>query len=325
LPLDMVQNKFPKINQDGKMPAAHPTEALNWNPPGHGDVYTVLHSTGMLENLLAAGIKYALISNSDNLGATYSNRIVGFMEKNNVPFIMETAKRIKSDVKGGHLAKKAGEDKLALRELANCPADEEDSFIDIDKWTDFNTNNIWLNLESLKKILIENDGVMPLDLIVNSKVNNPQAGEDSDNPADTKKVYQLETAMGSAISYFDGAKAVRVDTTKRFFPTKKSSDLLLLRSDALILNLEDGSITLNSRQTKPVVLLDDNYKTTQDLKAMCPEGYPSLKDCDNLEIKGPVIFGENVVIKGNVKIVNKSENPLKIDSNTVLENVVISQ
>ncbi len=37
---------------------------------GHGDLYTALYGSGQLDALLAKGIKYMFVSNSDNLGAT---------------------------------------------------------------------------------------------------------------------------------------------------------------------------------------------------------------------------------------------------------------
>ena len=49
------------------------------------------------------------------------------------------------------------------------------------------------------------------------------------------QVFQLETAMGAAIECFPGAGAVAVPRT-RFAPVKKCNDLLLLRSDAYVVN-----------------------------------------------------------------------------------------
>lgn len=45
----------------------------------------------------------------------------------------------------------------------------------------------------------------------------------------------METAMGAAIECFKGAGAVAVPRT-RFAPVKKCNDLLLLRSDAYVVN-----------------------------------------------------------------------------------------
>ena len=68
-------------------------------------------------------------------------------------------------------------------------------------------------------------------MIVNEKTVDPS---DSSSPP----VFQLETAMGAAIGVFEGARAIRVPRS-RFVPVKKTSDLLVLRSDAYVLG--DGA------------------------------------------------------------------------------------
>jgi len=321
LRLEMIQNKYPKIKKENFFPADHSDDSLNWNPPGHGDIYSTLDTTGLLDELLNFGIKYAFISNADNLGAVFSESIVGFMENEKINFVMETAKRTESDKKGGHLAKDKERNKLKLRERANCSEKEIKFFEDINKWSDFNTNNLWINLETLKTKLI--DGKFDLDLIVNEKRNNPQKKEEKGTHEDNVKVYQLETAMGSAVGNFEKACAIRIDTTRRFFPTKKISDLMILRSDAIRIN-DDGIIELNGRNTKPFVELDKElYKTIDDLEELCQE-LPSLKDCDRLKVIGPgkVIFGKNVVLKGDIFIENKENATCKIE-NITLDNCSI--
>ncbi len=47
---------------------------------------------------------YALLCNSDNLGATMDERILGYFAHNDLPFLMEVARRTPTDAKGGHLA-----------------------------------------------------------------------------------------------------------------------------------------------------------------------------------------------------------------------------
>jgi hypothetical protein len=66
-------------------------------------------------------------------------------------------------------------------------------------------------------------GVLALPLIKNKKTVNPRDGA-------SPTVFQLETAMGSAIECFEGAAAVVVPRT-RFAPVKTTSDLFVLRSD----------------------------------------------------------------------------------------------
>ena len=70
VPLDFTQSKEPKIEEDGLGPVEWPPNPdLEWCPPGHGDLYTSLQSSGMLERLLDEGYRYAFVSNVDNLGA----------------------------------------------------------------------------------------------------------------------------------------------------------------------------------------------------------------------------------------------------------------
>lgn len=78
----------------------------------------------------------------------------------------------------------------------------------------FNTNNIWLNLKAIKRIM-EGEG-MDLEIIVNNKTTD--SGE---------AVIQLETAVGAAIKHFKGAHGINVPRS-RFLPVKSSSDLLLM-------------------------------------------------------------------------------------------------
>lgn len=76
----------------------------------------------------------------------------------------------------------------------------------------------------MQATLKASNGVLRLPLIKNKKTVNPR---DSSTPA----VFQLETAMGSAIECFDDAGAVVVPR-ERFAPVKTANDLFVLRSDA---------------------------------------------------------------------------------------------
>ena len=66
---DFLQSMIPKLEADSLAPVSWPpAPALEWCPPGHGDVYGALRRSGMLDALLERGFEYAMISNSDNLG-----------------------------------------------------------------------------------------------------------------------------------------------------------------------------------------------------------------------------------------------------------------
>lgn len=69
--IELMQNKVPKVDKASLQPAAWSQNPhLEWCPPGHGDLYTALYGSGKLQELLAEGVKYMFVSNSDNLGAT---------------------------------------------------------------------------------------------------------------------------------------------------------------------------------------------------------------------------------------------------------------
>ncbi len=117
LDLDFVQNKYPRIRKDTMQPLELDDDDQNWNPPGHGDIYSALYSSGLLDSLLDKGYNYAFISNSDNLGAVIDPKILTYMDREKIPFIMEVCRRTEMDKKGGHLAQ-TKEGNLVLREVA---------------------------------------------------------------------------------------------------------------------------------------------------------------------------------------------------------------
>ena len=309
VPPDFMQNKEPKLLVDGLEPLEWPDDpSLEWCPPGHGDLYTALLTSGMLEQLLDAGYRYAFVSNSDNLGAVLEPRILAWMAREELPFVMEVTDRTEADRKGGHIAH-LRDGGYVLRETAQTPEEDLDALQDISRHRYVNTNNLWVDLEALKRVMEERDGVLGLPLIVNRKTADPG---DKSTPA----VYQLETAMGAAVGVFEGARPVRV-TRQRFSPVKTTEDLLALRSDAYVLG-EDARVQLAPERdgTPPVVDLDDeHYKLLRDFDERFPAGAPSLVEAERLSVEGDVTFGRDVVVRGTVTV----EGPAEIDDGTVLE------
>jgi UTP--glucose-1-phosphate uridylyltransferase len=311
-PLVFLQNKFPKILQKDLSPATWPQNPqLEWNPPGHGDIYPAIYTSDMLKRLLDRGITYAFISNSDNLGATMDTALLGYFAANKLPFMMEVARRTPSDVKGGHIARyKDG--RLTLREAAQCPQDELHAFQDINLYGFFNTNNIWINLEALQR-LIEKHKTVQLPMIRNPKTLDPR---DENSP----EVYQVETAMGAAISLFEGAAAIHVPET-RFFPVKKCSDLLAIRSDRFVFSKEK-TFTLNPATglQRIEIDLDPKYYGKIDLfNERFSDHVPSLIECESLTIQGDVRFEANVSIKGRVFIKNNRNQPAIVKAGMVVD------
>nr|MBL0714019.1 UTP--glucose-1-phosphate uridylyltransferase [Desulfobacterales bacterium] len=313
-PLTFIQNKFPKILQENLKPADWPeAPELEWNPPGHGDIYTAIQTSGILDRLLEGGYRYALICNSDNLGATVDLPLLGFMAANDIPFVMEVARRTPADAKGGHLAVRP-DGGLILRESAQFPADSDGG--DIGRYAYFNTNNLWVNLPYLKT-LIQQHGTIPLPLILNPKTLDPR---DPASPA----VFQLESAMGAATGLFEGARAVLVPRT-RFFPVKKCNDLLILRSDCFTLN-NRFQLEANPHQNHggPLVSLDPAfYRRIDQFEARFPAGVPSLLECEQLTIRGDIRFESPVTIKGKVGLTNPDSTQKTIEAGSVISEDLI--
>ena len=296
VPADFVQNKEPKLRADTLRPVSWPADpALEWAPPGHGDLYTALVSSGMLAALLDAGYRWAFVANVDNLGAVLDPRILGWVAAQEIPFLMEAADRTDADRKGGHLAVRGDDGSLVLREIAQTPESDLAAFQDVARHRYFNTNNLWLDLRALDAVMAARGGVLGLPMIVNRKTVDPR---DASSPA----VIQLETAMGAAISVFSGARALRVPRT-RFAPVKTTDDLLALRSDAYVLTDELHVTLAPSRSRPPYVELDSRfYKQVGDFEERFAAGAPSLVACESLRVSGDVTFGAGVVVRGRVEV-----------------------
>ena len=312
IPLDFLQHKVPKVVQSDLSPAIWPADPeLEWWPPGHGDIYTALVTSGMLESMLTAGYEYVFVSNADNLGAVIDTAILGYFARNSLPFMMEVADRTEADRKGGHLAKRPN-GQLILRESAQCPEEDTYTFQDVSRHRYFNTNNLWINLSALRQRLARDNNVLELSMIRNSKTVDPT--DSSSTP-----VFQLETAMGAAIAVFEKAGAVRVPRS-RFAPVKTTSDLLSIRSDDYVLNEKFVVVPAEDRRVGPaIVSLDSNwFRFIGDLESRFPHGAPSLIDCKKFTVSGEFWFGKNITLQGDVKMVNKTAQQVCVEDGAII-------
>jgi UTP--glucose-1-phosphate uridylyltransferase len=300
LPSSFLQHRHPKVYADTFMPAAEPNEELNWNPPGHGDIYASLLATGLAEKLLSLGKRYLFVANADNLGASVEPAILGYLALTGAPFLMETAERTKADAKGGHLARRKSTGRFLLRESSQAPVTPDGGIIpqfqDVSLYKHFNTNNIWLDLEAVLKVAREHEGAIPLPLISNRKTVNPR-------DKGSRKVIQIETAMGAAIEVFEGATALQVPRS-RFAPVKSNNDLLVVRSDAYTLS-KSYALVVNPERSLPglpIVTLDAHYYgLLNDFEARV-KVVPSLVDAEYFAVLGDVTFSHSLRVSGKSKL-----------------------
>lgn len=302
--IELLQNKSPKVDAETMEPAVYPPNPdAEWCPPGHGDIYISLVGSGMLDKLINDGVKYLFVSNSDNLGATLDLKLLSYFASSGKAFLMEVCERTPSDKKGGHLCVRKKDNRIMLRESAMCPDADKSHFENINKHKFFNTNSLWVNLPKLKATMEKDGGVLKLPMIKNKKTVNPR-------DSSTAKVFQLETAMGSAIECFDDAGAVVVPRS-RFAPVKTCNDLFALRSDAYVVTPEH-TVVLASGEKGPLVKLDDkHYKLVDKMDALV-KAPPSMKECTSLTVQGKILFSPGVLLKGDVKLKNDGDEPVEI-------------
>ena len=307
LPLTFLQNQEPKLRADDLTPVEWPADpSLEWCPPGHGDLYPALEGSGVLDQLLAAGFKYACVSNGDNLGASPDPRIAGWFANSGAPYAAEVCRRTVNDKKGGHLAVRKSDGQLILRDTAQTLEEDMQYFTDEHRHLFFHTNNLWFDLERLRAMLTERNSVLGLALIRNEKTVDPT--DSSSTP-----VIQIESAMGAAIEVFEGATAICVGRD-RFLPVKTTNELLLLRSDVYDL---DGGHLVAQTDASPEIDLDSRYyKKVDEFAERFPEA-PSLKQATRLRVEGDWTFGRDVTVVGDVTLA-EGDGPQAVADGTML-------
>ena len=306
------QSKYPRVFKDSLLPV--PTDYNDpldcWYPPGHGDLFESLLSSGELDALIAQGREILFVSNGDNLGATVDLKILNHMIETNAEYIMELTDKTRADVKGGTLINYDGQ--VRLLEVAQVPKEHIDEFKNIRKFTNFNTNNLWINLRAVKRLLEQ--GSIEMEIIPNQKTIS-RGGHDIN-------VLQLETACGSAIRHFNGAHGVVVPRS-RFLPVKTCSDLLMVKSD--LFYLQHGALKLDPSRfgPNPLIKLGSHFKKVSNFSERIPH-IPKIIELDHLTITGNVFLGKDVTLKGTVIIVCSDGQKIDIPNGSVLENVVIT-
>ncbi|KAG7839740.1 hypothetical protein KL942_003351 [Ogataea angusta] len=306
------QSRYPRVFKDSLLPVPQSfDDKLDaWYPPGHGDLFESLVSSGELDVLLEQGKEILFVSNGDNLGATVDTKILNHMVETGAEYIMELTDKTRADVKGGTLINYNGQ--VRLLEIAQVPKDHVEDFKSIKKFTNFNTNNLWINLRAIKRLVEAN--ALEMEIIPNSKSISVGNSE--------MQVLQLESAVGAAIRHFKGAHGVVVPRS-RFLPVKTCSDLMLVKSD--LFNLQHGALKLDSARFggAPLIKLGSHFKKVSNFQQRIPH-MPRILELDHLTVTGNVYFGRGVQLKGTVIIVCSDGQRIDIPNGSILENVVVT-
>jgi len=312
--LTFNQSRYPRVLKDSLLPAPKSSDSQlsDWYPPGHGDVFESLVNSGILDQLLERGVEVIFLSNADNLGAVVDLRILQHMVETKSEYIMELTDKTKADVKGGTIIDYEGSARLL--EIAQVPKEHVNEFKSIKKFKYFNTNNIWMNLRAIKRV-VENQE-LEMEIIPNGK----SIPADKKGEADVS-VIQLETAVGAAIRHFKNAHGVNVPRA-RFLPVKTCSDLMLVKSD--LYSLKHGQLVLDKSRfgPAPLIKLGSDFKKVSDFQKHI-SSIPKILELDHLTITGNVNLGRGVQLKGTVIIVATEGSTIDIPPGSILENVVV--
>ena len=301
------QSCFPRISSSNLLPIDLTMGSEALYPPGHGDLLISLEKSGLLDELLKEGKEYLFISNIDNLGADFDQKILKYFSQENLDFLMELTEKTRNDIKGGTLINY--KNKLKLLEIAQVPIENLKDFTSNRLFKIFNTNNIWINLKSLKKLSNED---IKLDIIENKK-----------KLSNGEEVIQLETAIGAAISLFKKTSGLIV-SRDRFRPVKNVSDLFIIRSN--LFKEKGGLLKINkkriNKQLPNIKLLGEDFKDVNCFDEMFKD-IPNLLELDHLTVYGNVYFGKNITLKGTVIIIAGKNQTIRIPENSILEDNII--
>ena len=304
------QEYYPRLDAMTLMPLAQESDSppQYWYPPGHGNVYDSLYSSGMLKKLLGRGINIIFISNADNLGAILDINLAASLYNSDADVLIEVTNKTARDIKGGAIIqyKQGSEIHYKDLEIAQVP---QEHLLDFQAFPHFNTGNLWVKLSFLKSAIETNQ--LNLDVIKNFK------------NVEGKRILQLETASGSIVSSTNRVLVVNVPRS-RFIPTKTCSDLAVIMSDCYLWDEQEGRLQQNAQlETIPQLSLSEEYTSLRGLLARF-HPVPSLVNLQSLSIKGDVRFSRGVILKGKVEIVAESGKTLIVPDNAVLDNVHVA-
>lgn len=138
-PLRFRQTAAPRLRPDGSLFLdSGGTPSLYGQ--GHGDLFSAIRDSGVLESLVRRGVRSVVVSNVDNLGARVDPAIVGMHVLAGAPFTVEVV--AKGSDTGGAPARVEGRPRLL--EAMQFPPEFDQALIPV-----FNTNTSLITVEAL--------------------------------------------------------------------------------------------------------------------------------------------------------------------------------
>ena len=293
LPLDFLQNKEPKLLVDDLTPVEWPDDpALEWCPPGHGDLYTALVTSGMLEDAARARLRVRVRGQlrQPRRGARPAHPRLAARGADPVP---DGGHRAHGGRPQGRPPRRAASDdgRLVLRETAQTPEEDLEALQDLSRHRYANTNNLWVDLRALDARDArarrrprpaddpQREDRRPVRQVLPRRL--PARDRDGRGDRGLRGRPRAETSRAPA-----SRRSRRPTTCSRCARTPTADRRRARRARA-------------PAQARPFVALDpDHYKLLRDFDARFPQGPPSLVDADRFEVEGDVTFGAGVVARG---------------------------
>jgi len=138
-PLRFRQSAAPRLRRDGSL-FLDSCGAPSLYGQGHGDLFSAIRDSGVLERLVRRGVRSVVVSNVDNLGARVDPAIVGMHVLAGTAFTVEVVE--KGSDTGGAPARVEGRPRLL--EAMQFPAEFDQGRIPV-----FNTNTSLITVEAL--------------------------------------------------------------------------------------------------------------------------------------------------------------------------------
>jgi UTP--glucose-1-phosphate uridylyltransferase len=179
------------LTRDG-VPSPHST--------GHGDLPEALQLAGVLARLRRAGVRTALVSNVDNVGATIDPALYAMHRRSGAKVSVELVAKATGD-RGGLPVLRDG--RLVLAETFRLPGGFPDEAFPL-----FNTNTLWVDLDAL-------EGQYPWTWCVVAK------------KVDGREAIQFERLVGE-LTWWNDTRYLHVErygAGSRFLPIKELDDL----------------------------------------------------------------------------------------------------
>ncbi len=286
LPLEFLQNKEPKLLVEGPdaRPATRKDPDLEWCPPGHGDLYTALRGTGLLQTLHRAGLRAGLRVQLRQPRRRPRRPDRGLVRRHRYAVRDRGGTSYAVGPQGRPL--RPPQDRRpdrAARDRADAADKDREALADLDRHRFCSTNNLWFDLEAMSDALD-----------ARARHPRPAADPQRQDRRPGRPVHARGRPDRDGHGRGDRGVRGRRSDRGRPRPVRPGEDHQRPAGAALrrLRHRARTSCSTRSPTSCPYVDLDtDFYKLVGDFDRRFPEGAPSLREATSFTVSGDWTFG----------------------------------